>query len=227
MRPGKTAKNLVKKILSGVRGKDIGALPESVIAGVDIISFDVFDTLVQRTVDKPSDVFDIVAGKSNISDFKAQRMLAEKRARERVGSSEIRLIDIYGELNSIYKDCDWLMLLEIESELEVCRADEKMKAFYERAKDLGKRIVITSDMYLPSEVIGVILKKCGYEGYEKLFVSSEYGVMKRDGRLYDVVKKACEVSDGSCILHIGDHPLADYTAAKKMGLHSFLYRMET
>ena len=226
MRPGKTAKKLVKEFLSKTRGKDIGALPDSVIASVQIISFDVFDTLVLRSVDEPSDVFDIVAGKSNLTDFKAQRIKAEQKARNKAGSSEIRLADIYSELNDVYKESDELMRMEIESELEVCRADEKMKAFYERVKDMGKRIVITSDMYLPSETIASILYKCGYEGYEKLFVSSEYGVMKRDGRLYEVVKKECEVGDGSCILHIGDHPLADDIKAKKAGLRSFLYRKE-
>ena len=223
-------KKLLRSVLAKCQGKRIDKIPDTLIEQAQTISFDVFDTLVLRTVRSPADVFDIVESSYNqngignaISSFKTERIKAESRARSKYAGKEITLNDIYLELSEVYDSAtiDALKNIEVESELSVCKANSEMLTFYKRMKVLGKRIIIVSDMYLPSEVIGTILTHCGFDGYDKLYVSSEYGVMKRYGGLFESVKN--DYSDGG-ILHIGDHPIADYSVPKKMGIKAFLYR---
>lgn len=223
-------KRLLKSILVKCQGKNIDKISDSLIEQVQTISFDVFDTLVLRSVGSPVDVFDIVESSYNqdvigstISSFKSERIKAESRARSKKYGKEITLNDIYQELSEVYDSStiDVLKKIEVESEIDVCKSNPEMLSFYQHMKELGKRIIIVSDMYLPSDVIGAILTHCGFDGYDKLYVSSEYGVMKRYGGLFESVKN--DYSDGG-ILHIGDHPIADYSVPKKMGIKAFLYR---
>ena len=45
-------------------------------------------------------------------------------------------------------------------------------------------MVVTSDMYLSEDIIRRILTKNGFEGYTNIFVSSEFGEKKRNGKLF-------------------------------------------
>ena len=226
----RTLKKLLRSFLSRCRGKGIDKIPDALINKAQVISFDVFDTLVLRSVGSPVDVFDIVESSYNqkgigktVTAFKAERIKAETRARSKSAGKEITLGDIYLELSEVYDSAtaEALRNIETESELSVCKANPEMLAFYQKMMSLGKRIIIVSDMYLPSEVIGTVLTNCGFDGYEKLYVSSEYGVMKRYGELFEVVKQ--DYKDVN-LLHIGDHPIADYSVVKRMGMNAFLYR---
>ena len=71
-----------------------------------------------------------------------------------------------------------LQRLERETELQVCCPNLPMKAIYEKALKGQKRILIVSDMYLEEPLIIKILERCGYHGYEKLYLSSAYGMCK-------------------------------------------------
>ena len=68
----------------------------------DVISFDIFDTLVFRPFKKPTDLFMIVGGRLNCLDFHKIRQNAEKAARiekfNKTGSYEITLEDIYAKV---------------------------------------------------------------------------------------------------------------------------------
>ena len=72
----------------------------------DYISFDIFDTLIVRNVLKPEEVFLIVESKYNslnkkkISDFKTNRLLAQRKAS--LNNSEMEEADI----NLIYKELE-------------------------------------------------------------------------------------------------------------------------
>ncbi len=232
MKLGRRVKKCLKNILSKIKGKDISCLPDSLLDQVDIISFDVFDTLILRDVENPTDVFDLVETEFNneyeerIDSFKMHRIDAERKARIKFGKKDVTFDEIYQELSGVYDESSLIRLqqIEIEKELCVCKANLAMMDFYQRMIKSGKRIIIISDMYLSANTIGRILNNCGYDGYEKLYVSSEYRCMKRYGELFEVVKNDCADSHGKRILHIGDHPIADDKMAKKAGYRSFLYR---
>ena len=70
----------------------------------EIVSFDIYDTLVVRNVLKPTDIFKIVEFRVqselgvNIADFEKKRILAESMARKNK-KREVSLKDIYDNLD--------------------------------------------------------------------------------------------------------------------------------
>lgn len=201
-----------------------------------VVSFDIFDTLVQRPFWEPTDLFYFLGIYANqvlhagdLLSFRDIRISAERKARE-IGRlnhpswEEITLDDIYDVLQ------DWLGMTddqrqavenrEIELELKYCHPRSYARELFLLCHALGKRIIITSDMYLPKKAVGKILARCGYEGYEELYLSSDVKLGKWSGNLYQHVCKDLNVSPEN-ILHIGDTMPSDVDMAKKKGLQSF------
>ncbi len=192
----------------------------------DVISFDVFDTLLFRPFGKPRDLFHVVGERLGILDFQNIRSDAEDSLKEYrgklVGTKEITLYDIYEEIH--YRtgiDISIGMKTEIEAELEFCFANPYMKYIFETMLSNNKRIVIVTDMYLEAKVIESLLEKNGYTGYEKLFVSCEYSCSKRSGKLYDAVIDY--LGKDVKIIHIGDNEVSDIEKAREKRIDTFYY----
>lgn len=198
-----------------------------------IISFDVFDTLLYRPFKSPSDMFEFMSEEVRhicsipSLDFRAARRAAEKAAFEDAiarGDGETRIDEIYqafaeqtGVGQAVAKR---VQQLEMQMEMDILYPRlSGVKAFNE-ARSLGKRIIIISDMYLPRDFLEAILKKNGYEGYERFYVSSEARVKKHNGRLFDHVLEDLNV-DPKTILHVGDNVAADVVRAKERGIKPF------
>lgn len=182
----------------------------------DVVFFDVFDTLIERTVSSPQDVFRLVGDEK----FYARRAEAERQCAETGG--EFTLVDIYRRLAPFYGDStEKLAAEEIRAELSCCRAKEDVRPVYEELVKSGKRIFIISDMYLPSSVIADMLASCGYGGYEKLYVSNEWGSSKRSGKLFTLVLESNGI-DKSSVIHVGDSIRGDFLGARKAGIKSLL-----
>lgn len=188
------------------------------------VSFDIFDTLLERDVDRPVDVFlrvgDVVLGAGKGESFQKARISAERTARETAENGEATLDDIYEALVSAGYDrrtAEELKTEEVRSELNGCFVKASMKPVFDAALKQGKTVFLISDMYLPPEVISGMAARCGYEGYEKLFVSNAYGVSKRSGRLFDEVLKEYGLSKQD-LVHIGDSIGADLLGARKAGI---------
>lgn len=193
----------------------------------DAISFDIFDTLILRPFAKPQDLFYIIGEKLGIDSFRRIRMNAEAEAREQSqvmkGNREVTIYDIYKFVN-IYTgiDIELGVKTEFEIELNLCFANPQMKRLYNLLKYQNKKIILTSDMYLPEELMKQLLNKCGYTGYDKLFVSCEYQCSKRTGGLY---KHLIEyVGKDKQIMHIGDNHQVDFLTPKEYGIDSYFYK---
>ena len=192
----------------------------------DVISFDVFDTLLFRPFSRPEDLFYIVGQKLDYLDFRRIRMEAEAREREehrrRSGSGEISLSDIYQRLErEAGIPAGEGMRTEEETERALCFANPYLLEVFRILRQKGKRLIALSDMYLPEKTVRSMLEKCGFSGMEDCFVSCEYGCSKSDGGLYERVKKKLGV--GNCI-HIGDNRISDGENAGKAGWDSLLYQ---
>ncbi len=197
----------------------------SFLSQYDIISFDIFDTLILRKVLEPSDLFRILSSKYNVVDFYKTRRKAEKIARIKkqkdYGHNEITIDEIYDEIKirtNIDKEIG--IKNEFTLEMDFCFANPYMKKIYDQILKLNKKIIILSDMYWPKNKIEKILKKCGYEGYDKLFISCEYNASKSNGELFKIVQNEIDVSK---IIHIGDNPKSDIENAKKIGWETYYY----
>ena len=192
----------------------------------DVVSFDMFDTLILRPVDTPADLFYFVGERLNIPNFRDIRKKAERTARERhiaeCGNGEVTLAQIYDVLaEQLCIPAEKGMAVESDVEISLCMPNPFMLKVWNKVKAAGKKVIITTDMYLPGNTLEAMLEKCGFTGYDAVFLSNEYGFGKYNGKLYAEVKSAYPKCS---ICHIGDNFRADYVLAKKAKIHAVYYR---
>ncbi len=69
------------------------------------------------------------------------------------------------------------------------------------------------DMYLPKEQIEAMLQKCGLDFLDGVFVSCEYGVQKRSGKLFKLFLQQTALRPAE-VLFVGDSPRADFAGQR-------------
>lgn len=193
----------------------------------DIISFDIFDTLIFRPFKSPVDLFYIVAEKLNYLDFANLRVFAEYQARlekkEKSNTEEITILDIYQYVEEHIGIKSLVGLeKELETEKDLCFANPFMKEVFEILKKHNKKIILISDMYLTKDMIIELINSCGYNGFSDVFVSCEYEKSKHQGDLYTIVKNI--YGNNKSYIHIGDNPYSDFKKAKENGFDTLLYK---
>ncbi len=189
------------------------------IKKVDIISFDIFDTLLFRPYVKPTDLFLHIEKVYKKPFFRTARMTAEYNARKNTSKEDITFDEIYMQMPQEFQS---MKEIELEWEMMVLRPNPEMKLIWDYAKKLGKKIIVTSDMYLSSEFLTRVLHKNDFIGYDKLYVSGEIGKTKTTGTLFEYITNDLQVTPDK-ILHIGDNKKSDYKSPKKSGLRAILY----
>lgn len=190
----------------------------------DVISFDIFETLIRRSFAKPSHLFCYINKYYSQSiDFYKSRKESEIEA----STIENNGCPSFDEIYEIFETkhgkelADYYKALEQELELKNCQPnDEIIKLFY-KAKEMGKIIIIVSDMYYSKEFLIKILQKCGISGYSELFVSSDIKKSKHSGEMFKWVK--CSYSHKK-IIHIGDSFRGDYILPKLHRVKSKHYK---
>lgn len=204
---------------------------ESQFAGVKLVSFDVFDTIIARRCGAPANVFRIVENKlreRNIIEFHghfdSDRTQAEQRARHHKGGRDVTLEEIYEELNSLWRLPEVVVKeiigIELETERENLFAIPRANLMVNAARKSGKRVAFTSDMYLPERFLRDVLEAFGLiREEEALYVSSQWRASKADRRLYRVLLEQEKLLADE-VLHIGDSFHADFQNARKAGLKS-------
>lgn len=194
----------------------------------EYISFDVFDTLLFRNVGDYKDIFYFIEEKYNqqfsdkISNFRTARIIAEQQARNESQKEDITFDDIYNKLNYSDHIKNTLKKIELQSEFESVFPNIVMVDFLLNCKRNGKKIIITTDMYLPNDVIYKMLKKCGIrkEYINNIFISGEIGLSKYSGRLFHYILNTLKINSNS-ICHIGDNKISDIKRPKDYGIKSF------
>ncbi|GHV14411.1 hypothetical protein FACS1894219_10450 [Clostridia bacterium] len=201
-----------------------------------IVSFDIFDTLTLRPFFQPTDIFIILedeaiklTGATSWFPFVDVRNCAETLARkyqkiENPKCEDITLDQVYGVIEKHYmfphEICQKLMQKEIEYEIKFTSQRAIGKELFDLAKHLGKKIILTSDMYLPSDTIEKIVKKCGYTNWDKLYLSCEVGKGKYTGNLFRHII-AEEDTDPNEIVHVGDNWGSDVETPRKLGMQAY------
>lgn len=199
-----------------------------------VISFDIFDTLIIRPLWDPSDIY-IIMSKSaadllNIKSapqFCEMRKNAERIARSRSkGKEDILIEDIYDCFAEIYSVdngvCNKLCELEISLEKKYCHRRESGVELLEMAKAIGKRVILTSDMYLNKSTVMEILDGLDIKDYDDLYLSSDLGLLKSSGNLFHYVYKAENIAPNR-IIHIGDNWATDIDMARRVGFEALFF----
>ena len=125
----------------------------------EVISFDIFDTLLIRPYVKPTDLFKHLELLNNAPGFAKARMKAEQSARRDAQDrkEDVTLDEIYQQIDSKYKP---IKEKEMSLEYMVLRSRPEIKKIYDYARQRNKKIVIISDMYLSRKFLTDVLKKC-------------------------------------------------------------------
>ena len=195
----------------------------------ELISFDLFDTLVNRPLEAPADLYGILEQRARLAgcdlpfDFAAKRLSAEIAARGSIDAEEIQLQDIYNCLVASEfiseSTAQQVQKIEIETEVELSGVRVIGKQLFSLVEQTGIEICITSDMYLPKECIEQILEKNGYP-YNKIFLSSEFRKTKRTGALFGHILREFNLKPDR-VIHIGDNSSTDIRPAQLIGIKTF------
>lgn len=201
---------------------------QDLLPQVEVVSFDVFDTVLQRIV-YPKEIFAILELEAikrlgyqfrGLANRRIQaEICARKRKKKEAKHCEVQLEEIYKELCG--KDSLWLSFtsdlieFELEQEKRFCRAHPTGFKLWQLARSKGKRTCFISDMYLGAGRIKSLLSAQGYND-PKVFCSSDQACSKSSGRLYHIAAKALG-TDPSKILHIGDNKFSDQRQALNSG----------
>ena len=193
----------------------------------DVISFDVFDTLITRNVCETDDLFRLIERKikkmyGRSVNFSKVRKQAEEIARKERGDS-CNIHYIYERMSDAFAfskdEIEWIKQLEIELEYKLCVPRRDMLEVFESLKKKGKKIVLVGDTSLTASIITRILDKCGYRGYDDLWISCEKGKSKAKDTVWDDF--FLKYGDQKTI-HIGADPYSDGKTVGDRGKDYFL-----
>lgn len=198
--------------------------------GIDqakIVSFDLYDTLIFRKFEQPEDVFCFMGFITGADDFAKLRKRMQREAygyvKKKYGYPHPTLHEIYEQIEKKYPDLRFgYESLEREIEQNAVIPNRTMQEFYLYAKKKGKKIIISTDMYLQKCDIEQILQKCGYKQYHRLYLSSERKRTKYEGDLYRQIIQEENIVPAD-IFHIGDNKKSDFEVPRRIGIRTFYY----
>jgi FMN phosphatase YigB (HAD superfamily) len=202
-----------------------------------VLSLDVFDTLLWRRVPEAVDVF-LLLGRQLAADgklaahvsplgFSDLRRIAERAAREKVqattGYREITLADIYTGLPDHLFAPGFGVGARVQAELACERSllvlDHEVVALLKAAKAAEARVILVSDTYFTSAQLRGLLAGAGFTDdalIDRLYVSCEAGKPKyRD--LFDTILTDLGVTPAAMI-HVGDTLEADINPCRVRGI---------
>ncbi|KNY19428.1 rhamnan synthesis F family protein [Methylobacterium sp. ARG-1] len=190
---------------------------------VDLISFDLFDTLVSRPARRPDAVLKLVEHRIATEEGRPIPLFAERRAAEnRVRArkhhqGDVNLLEIYADLAAVGTiPADVIArahALEKRIDLGALRPRTEVIAVLQAAHALGKRIVLMTDTYYEEADILAILSGAGIADlFAAIYVSNAVGARKDRGDLWRYVEEA-EAVPRARWLHVGDNEHSDIQAA--------------
>lgn len=201
------------------------------ILNADIVSFDVFDTLLERSISIPSAIFTLM--ESQLSSICNNKELLEQFSQYRQNirntskpeyffNEEFLLFDRYKSLGEKFhltdEEIENIYHLELNWEERVSIPKEVGYELYQFALSHKKKIIIVSDTYFPENFVVLLLNKAGYNHWDKLYCSSTSGLLKDSGHLFDVVINDFSNMKPSQIFHIGDNKHSDVTMPNSKGM---------
>lgn len=193
---------------------------EEKISSAEVVSFDLFDTLVMRQTLYSDDVAELVEYRLRekgilIENFRKRRLESEKELSRDTAPA---LTEIYQNVlerlgNGRAKDLTAKMLAELEwtVDFELLVPRKEVCDIFRETFDSGKKVYIVSDTYYSRSQLAQILEKCGIVDYTDILSSSDCRLGKSQG-LYQ-----CLRGQGKRCLHIGDDVVADVEKARECG----------
>ena len=186
----------------------------------DVISFDIYDTLIIRKTGNHKDVFEWLSGFTSFS-YQEVRNQAVSKCSENASLDEI--YQIIQKISGIDEnEKKFLMNQELMREMALV---EWRKDILDVLREIMKQypqkeIYFLSDMYLPSDFFLKIFMQVGIQtDKEHVWISCEMDANKQTGTMWELYEK--KVVKEKKAIHVGDSYLADIEEPKKYGVSSF------
>ena len=213
------------------------SFPSNRLEHCKVFSFDIFDTLLTRFCAKPVDIFSEVEERLISEDtiwrnFAEQRQAVEFNLRKELNfGREIKFSEIYASLR-INMGLNLLQMqqvmdLELKLESEFIFPIAETCDWLVHLRQLGKKVLFISDIYLPKPFIYQLLDR--YQlilPEDSLYVSSEHGHLKSEGSLFKIVQEKENILYNQWC-HIGDNPESDQRIPASFGISTYLFTRTT
>jgi predicted HAD superfamily hydrolase len=210
----------------------------------EVVSFDLFDTLLIRRIHNPDLVkLPVARYIAELAEqhgrhwhwYKVQKQRddIERRHRAETGAKFVDHEACYprfmGELlQQIFENAYDDALLEKITNYELAMENSMLvprQMLVDWIKDLaraGKRIFVISDMYLPSTHLRQLVKHAGLdESIEEVISSADTFLAKASGKAYSMIAGKFSLSPGDW-LHVGDNPISDGLRAGEAGIEAMI-----
>jgi FMN phosphatase YigB (HAD superfamily) len=219
------------------------------LPGIEIVSIDIFDTLLRRDVDPPdapkreamqllSMVLARLGQEVSVARLLALRDAAEAEARQAAmgggDDPECTLSEIFEALYARVRvefgvdpaailPAAGLVTHEVEAEIAHLLPMPGAVDLLAGLRARGIPVVLISDMYLEPGHLQAMLDHAGLAGlYDRIHVSSAERLSKGSGKLFDRL-----IADGvlrpGVTLHVGDHPVSDVERPMQRGLRALRF----
>lgn len=193
-----------------------------VIRAHDMISFDIFDTLVMRKVFLPIDVYRIMEERLDKQTGKKTHFQEIRQRASRLLANPT-LSEIYDKMAALLgkprAEMDAWQAMELETDKALLVGREDMIRLC-RETMAEKPVFLISDMHYESDVLQELLAQCGLSvRREQILVSCEQKMAKTDHDWWPHYKKNY-VGDKKA-LHIGDDRNADILRAEACGITAY------
>ena len=230
------------------RAKTVGSIAEYATHchDADVVSFDVFDTLVYRTVEPPDflkrrsanyaaqllagyglpvhrDLFLYVRGEEEARLRRralARGLDTECKLTELVRATMTRLAGV----EIAERETARLVNYELDVECHHLRVAPDVIELLSGLRSQGKRVVVVSDTYLESPHLEHVFNQLGINPYfDSIYVSADHGVGKYTGRLFETVLHSEQVRPERMV-HLGDNYESDVRGALRTGVRAVFLR---
>ncbi len=221
----------------------LGKLASTARDSFDVLSVDVFDTLLLRDSSVQQGRFREVAVslaamlRARGHDVDVRTLFALRRRAHQFAYQTVSIERPDGDATlagisqvqaSLLGLDPSLTPLFIAAELEVeqrhLRSNRPLVALIQQLRRDRTRVVAISDMYLSgSNIEDLLTRIVGSVPVDKVYASSDFGLTKQSGRLFTAVATAEGVAT-SRMLHFGDHESADLAMARAAGCQALLFR---
>lgn len=199
------------------------------VKNFDVVSLDIFDTVLRREFTEPEYAklklgqyladLDVVSTPQAFVALRNQMEFEIRQGNDFKG--DVSIIDVYRALAEFWS-CEEeqaleYMHIEFSFDLEQIKAKDEMVNLVYRLAELGREIWFISDIYYTELQVVAMLKKIGMTIPYRLFVSSELGLRKDNGTMWQYIKNRL-TEDKLSHIHIGDNVRADAQICGDFGL---------
>ena len=215
---------------------------DALLEGRNILSFDVFDTLLLRDdtseLRRFYEVGERMAGivaqaggggfnrpVNAVDAFLARHMgtLATYRASESIdGGAEGSMSELHATASRLLVHSDALKAAFVEAELayesERLAPNPLLVEYARKARRRGLRVVLLSDMYMHTEHIRKLLERAGIEGdlFDAVISSADNKATKASGQAFRRLEQEFEAPP-EAFVHVGDNLICDFVRPMQAG----------